>query len=52
MLVLIAPGVGAFLFGLRGRRHGCPAGLTPAIIGGAAVLGLIGLNALGLVAGR
>src|SRR5687768_12028417 len=33
VLVLIAPGVAAFCFGLRARRHGEPAGLTPAIIG-------------------
>ncbi|MDC2954794.1 hypothetical protein [Streptomyces gilvifuscus] len=52
LLVLIAPGIAALLFGLRARRHGAAAGLAPALAGGIAAVGLVVLNVVSLIVSR
>lgn len=52
LLVLVIPGVTALFYGLRARRHGAPAGLTPALAGGITALALLVLNVFALTFSR
>ncbi|MFI6565890.1 hypothetical protein [Streptomyces sp. NPDC050534] len=52
LLVLITPGVAALLYGLRARRRGAPAGLTPALVGGVTAFALVVLNVVALIVSR
>lgn len=52
LLVLITPGPAALFYGLRALRHGDPAGLTPAVVGGIAACALALLNVVALAVGR
>ncbi|MGY6024674.1 hypothetical protein [Streptomyces spinosirectus] len=52
LLVLITPGIAALLYGLRARRRGAPAGLTPALVGGVTAFALVVLNVVALIVSR
>ncbi|GAB3407349.1 hypothetical protein [Flindersiella endophytica] len=52
LLVLIAPAVGAVMYGLRARARGRSAGLVVAVIGCAVALGTIALNVLAFAFAR